>query len=67
MKRLLPYFERISEGKWRCVRPVTIAARGRVLYVTTEETFTIGEVRSKFDIAFELEHAERESKGLAAR
>jgi hypothetical protein len=57
MKRLLPYFERIGEGTWRCVRPVTIAAHGRVIHVSAEDTFTIGQVRGRFDIAFELERA----------
>jgi hypothetical protein len=57
MKRLLPYFERISEGTWRCVRPVTIAARGRVFQVAPEDTFVIGRVQGRFDIAFELECA----------
>ena len=34
-----------------------VAARGRIFHVAPEDTFTIGQVRGRFDIAFELEHA----------
>lgn len=36
---------------------MTIAARGRVFHVAPEDTFTIGRVQGRFDIAFELERA----------
>ena len=51
MERLLPHFERISEDTWRCVQARDNCRSRPRLHVVTEETFTMGQGGSRFDIA----------------